>query len=145
MVEEEVLLALEYLHVIRVVYRDLKTKNVLVREDGHIMSPTLIFQAGYAVLSMLMRSSMSSDPKYLRPARLHPTHMLHAQALRPKEPKEQQHRQETQGRRAQAAASCPTSISRRRLGAELDEVPAIGLWHLPKDSNPTTPGCHTIS
>jgi serine/threonine protein kinase len=33
----EVLLALEYLHVIRVVYRDLKTENVLVREDGHIM------------------------------------------------------------------------------------------------------------
>ena len=31
------LLALEYLHVIRVVYRDLKTENVLVREDGHIM------------------------------------------------------------------------------------------------------------
>jgi serine/threonine protein kinase len=33
----EVLLALKYLHVIRVVYRDLKTENVLVREDGHIM------------------------------------------------------------------------------------------------------------
>jgi serine/threonine protein kinase len=32
-----VLLALEYLHVIRVVYRDLKTENDLVREDGHIM------------------------------------------------------------------------------------------------------------
>jgi hypothetical protein len=50
---------------------------------------------------MLMKSSMSPDPKYLRPA-----HMLHAQALRPEEPKEQQHRQETQGRQAQAAALC---------------------------------------
>lgn len=33
----EVLLALEYLHVMGVVYRDLKPENVMVREDGHIM------------------------------------------------------------------------------------------------------------
>lgn len=33
----EVLLALEYLHLIGVVYRDLKPENILVREDGHIM------------------------------------------------------------------------------------------------------------
>ncbi|XP_057489727.1 serine/threonine-protein kinase D6PK-like [Actinidia eriantha] len=50
----EVLLSLEYLHMMGVVYRDLKPENVLVREDGHIMlsdfdlslrcyvSPTLI-------------------------------------------------------------------------------------------------------
>lgn len=50
----EVLLALEYLHMMGVVYRDLKPENVMVREDGHIMlsdfdlslqsfaSPTLI-------------------------------------------------------------------------------------------------------
>ncbi|XP_058074541.1 protein kinase PINOID 2 [Magnolia sinica] len=33
----ETLLAMEYLHMMGVVYRDLKPENVLVREDGHIM------------------------------------------------------------------------------------------------------------
>ncbi|KAL9230734.1 hypothetical protein vseg_006048 [Gypsophila vaccaria] len=50
----EVLLALEYLHMLGVIYRYLKPENVLVRDDGHVMlsdfdlslrctvSPTLI-------------------------------------------------------------------------------------------------------
>jgi len=33
----EVLLALEYLHMLGVIFRDLKPENILVREDGHIM------------------------------------------------------------------------------------------------------------
>jgi serine/threonine protein kinase len=33
----EVLIALEYLHMFGVIYRDLKPENVLVQEDGHIM------------------------------------------------------------------------------------------------------------
>ncbi|KAJ4818282.1 Protein kinase superfamily protein [Rhynchospora pubera] len=33
----EVLLALEYLHMLGIVYRDLKPENILIREEGHIM------------------------------------------------------------------------------------------------------------
>ncbi|CAK9156132.1 unnamed protein product [Ilex paraguariensis] len=33
----EVLVALEYLHMLGIIYRDLKPENILVRSDGHIM------------------------------------------------------------------------------------------------------------
>ncbi|XP_010242617.1 PREDICTED: serine/threonine-protein kinase D6PKL1 isoform X2 [Nelumbo nucifera] len=55
----EVLLALEYLHMLGVVYRDLKPENILVREDGHIMLSDFDLSLRCAVNPTLLRSSSS--------------------------------------------------------------------------------------
>lgn len=59
----EVLLALEYLHMLGVVYRDLKPENVLVRDDGHIMLSDFDLSLRCAVSPTLVKSSLYSDPK----------------------------------------------------------------------------------
>ncbi|CAH9095536.1 unnamed protein product [Cuscuta europaea] len=56
----EVLLALEYLHMLGVVYRDLKPENVLVREDGHIMLSDFDLSLRCAVSPTLVKTY--SDP-----------------------------------------------------------------------------------
>ncbi|KAM5581504.1 serine/threonine-protein kinase D6PK [Rosa sericea] len=53
----EVLLALEYLHMMGVVYRDLKPENVLVREDGHIMLSDFDLSLRCNVCPTLVQSS----------------------------------------------------------------------------------------
>ncbi|KAH7545403.1 serine/threonine-protein kinase D6PKL2 [Ziziphus jujuba] len=59
----EVLLALEYLHMLGIVYRDLKPENVLVREDGHIMLSDFDLSLRCAVSPTLVKtSSMDSEP-----------------------------------------------------------------------------------
>ncbi|OVA05960.1 Protein kinase domain [Macleaya cordata] len=53
----EVLLALEYLHMLGVIYRDLKPENILVREDGHIMLSDFDLSLRCSVSPMLLKSS----------------------------------------------------------------------------------------
>ncbi|KAK9149551.1 hypothetical protein Scep_008308 [Stephania cephalantha] len=55
----EVLLALEYLHMLGVVYRDLKPENILVREDGHIMLSDFDLSLRCTVSPTLLKSSSS--------------------------------------------------------------------------------------
>ncbi|XP_058732638.1 protein kinase PINOID 2-like [Vicia villosa] len=52
----ETLLALEYLHMMGIVYRDLKPENVLVREDGHIMLSDFDLSLKCDVVPKLLRS-----------------------------------------------------------------------------------------
>ncbi|XP_047972735.1 serine/threonine-protein kinase D6PK-like isoform X1 [Salvia hispanica] len=60
----EVLLALEYLHMLGIVYRDLKPENVLVRDDGHIMLSDFDLSLRCAVSPTLVKtSSITSDPQ----------------------------------------------------------------------------------
>ncbi|XP_058107808.1 serine/threonine-protein kinase D6PK-like [Magnolia sinica] len=63
----EVLLALEYLHMLGVVYRDLKPENILVREDGHIMLSDFDLSLRCTVSPTLLKSSSRSEepPKRL--------------------------------------------------------------------------------
>ncbi|KAH9297771.1 hypothetical protein KI387_029453 [Taxus chinensis] len=61
----EVLLALEYLHMLGVVYRDLKPENVLVREDGHVMLSDFDLSMRCAVSPTLVKSS-SVDLDHLK-------------------------------------------------------------------------------
>ncbi|KAI3450686.1 hypothetical protein Pfo_007351 [Paulownia fortunei] len=84
----EVLLALEYLHMLGVVYRDLKPENILVREDGHIMLSDFDLSFRCAANPMLLKSSspvaeppkkMSSpcsDSSCIDPFCLHPSWQL---------------------------------------------------------------------
>ncbi|KAL3532370.1 hypothetical protein ACH5RR_005891 [Cinchona calisaya] len=53
----ETLLALEYLHMMGIVYRDLKPENVLVREDGHIMLSDFDLSLKSDVVPKVIRSA----------------------------------------------------------------------------------------
>ncbi|TKY73210.1 kinase PINOID 2 [Spatholobus suberectus] len=57
----ETLVALEYLHMRGIVYRDLKPENVLVREDGHIMLSDFDLCLKCDVVPKLLRSKTRSE------------------------------------------------------------------------------------
>lgn len=54
-------MALEYLHMKGIVYRDLKPENVLVREDGHIMLSDFDLCLRCEVVPKLLRSKTRSE------------------------------------------------------------------------------------
>ncbi|XP_042013777.1 serine/threonine-protein kinase D6PKL1-like [Salvia splendens] len=73
----EVLLALEYLHMLGVVYRDMKPENVLVRDDGHIMLSDFDLSLRCAVSPTLIRNSALNSDRgsgfCVQPACIEPT------------------------------------------------------------------------
>ncbi|KAG0462966.1 hypothetical protein HPP92_021442 [Vanilla planifolia] len=54
----ETILALEYLHMMGIVYRDLKPENVLIREDGHIMLSDFDLSFKCDVIPKLLREKL---------------------------------------------------------------------------------------
>lgn len=84
----EVLLALEYLHMLGIIYRDLKPENVLVREDGHIMLSDFDLSLRCAVCPTLVRSSnLSLETKNsaycVQPACIEPTCVMQPDCIQP--------------------------------------------------------------
>uniref|UniRef100_A0A0D3HGM8 Protein kinase G11A n=1 Tax=Oryza barthii TaxID=65489 RepID=A0A0D3HGM8_9ORYZ len=121
----EVLLALEYLHMLGVVYRDLKPENVLVRDDGHIMLSDFDLSLRCAVSpTLVMSSSLGSDPKRGNNAQscaAQPAACIQPTCFMPKlfgkKPKSSQPRQRYQQQQQQLAAAALPEVVVEPTGA----------------------------
>ncbi|XP_048433783.1 uncharacterized protein LOC103956653 isoform X2 [Pyrus x bretschneideri] len=84
----EVLLALEYLHMLGIIYRDLIPENVLVREDGHIMLSDFDLSLRCSVSPTLVRSSnlgleTKKSAYCVQPACIQPTCVMQPDCITP--------------------------------------------------------------
>ncbi|KAI6679046.1 hypothetical protein NL676_039842 [Syzygium grande] len=59
----EVLVGLEYLHMLGVIHRDLKLENMLVRSNGHMM----LFDFDLSLCSTVVSLSTNLDPSFALP------------------------------------------------------------------------------
>ncbi|GMH23917.1 hypothetical protein Nepgr_025760 [Nepenthes gracilis] len=84
----EVLLALEYLHMLGIIYRDLKPENILVREDGHIMLSDFDLSLRCMVSPTVVKSSTlileTKNSAYCaQPACIEPACMIQPACMQP--------------------------------------------------------------